>query len=161
MKIVELYMDWAKGLGKKNKILVVYDTMWGSTEKIARKIIEGISKEKIETKLFRVPISDMTEIFGELLDAKGLLIGSSTIHNSFISTVAQFLEEIRTLKPKGIKTAAFGSYGWGGGSIREIEDVIKKSGIEVVMPGLGIKHVPNSNELEAAEDFGNKFAHMI
>lgn len=159
--IVELYINWAKGFGKKEKIIVVYDTMWGNTEKLAEKIVDGIISEEIETRLYRLPCSDITEIFGELLDSKGLLIGSSTIHNSFIPTLGQFLEDIKCLKPKGIRVATFGSYGWAGGAIRDIEEAIKKAGIEIITQSLEVKYVPDEIELNSAYEFGTKFAKSI
>ncbi|MCW4032381.1 MAG: MBL fold metallo-hydrolase [Candidatus Bathyarchaeota archaeon] len=81
-KILEAYLRWAKG-ETVDKILVVYDTMWGSTEKMDKAIIEGISSEGIETMVFRLPFSDLGDIIKELLEARGLLVGSSTIITAF------------------------------------------------------------------------------
>ena len=125
-KIVEAYLKWAKGEAE-NKILVVYDTMWGSTEKMAKAIVEGASSEGVETMLFRLPFSDHGDIIKELIGAKGILIGSSTINNSILPTVAPFLEELQGLRPRNKIAAAFGSYGWGGGAIKTIEEKLKKA----------------------------------
>jgi len=109
-RIVEAYVRWSKGEAKR-RILVVYDTMWNSTEKMARAMIEGISSEGVEAMLFRLPFSDRGDILKELLDAKGILVGSSTINNGVLPTAAPFLEELQGLRPKNKVAAAFGSYG--------------------------------------------------
>ncbi len=159
-RIVEAYLRWAKGEGKR-KILVVYDTMWGSTEKMARAIVEGVSSEGVETALFRLPFSDRGDIIGELLEAKGILIGSSTINSSVLPTVAPFLKEMEGLKPRNKMAAAFGSYGWGGGATKTIEESLKKAGIEIVAPPLTVKWVPEKKEVHKCFEFGKEFAKKL
>jgi flavorubredoxin len=160
MRIVEAYLRWAKGEGRR-KVLVVYDTMWGSTEKMAKAMVEGISSEGVETMLFRLPFSDRGDIIGELLEAKGILIGSSTINNGVLPTVATFLEEMEGLRPRNKIAAAFGSYGWGGGAVKTIEESLERGGIEIVAPALTAKWVPDKNEIQKCFEFGKDFAKKV
>lgn len=160
MKIVEAYLKWAKGEAGK-KILVVYDTMWGSTEKMALSMVEGIRSEGVEAMLFRLPVSDRGDIVKEFLDARGILIGSSTINNGVLATVAPFLEELQGLRPVKKVAAAFGSYGWGGGAVKTIEEKLQKAGIEVVAPAITVNWVPDKNELQKCFEFGREFAKKI
>jgi flavorubredoxin len=159
-RIVESYLKWAKG-ESENKILVVYDTMWGSTEKMAKAMVEGIASEGYDAMLFRLPVSDSGDIIKELLTAKGLLIGSSTINNGILPTVAPFLEELVGLKPVKKKAAIFGSYGWGGGADKVIEERLIKAGIENILPQLTIKWVPEKNEIQKCVEFGKEFTKKI
>jgi len=159
-KIVDAYLRWAKGEAGK-KIVVVYDTMWGSTEKMAKAIVEGISSEGVETMLFRLPFSDRGDIIKELLEARGILIGSSTINNGVLPTVAPFLEELQGLRPRNKVAAAFGSYGWGGGAVKTIEGSLEKAGMEIVASALTVKWVPDKNELQRCFEFGREFAKKV
>jgi len=159
-KIVEAYFSWAKGEAGR-KVLVVYDTMWGSTEKMAKAIVEGVSSEGVETTLFRLPFSDRGDIIKELLEAKGILIGSSTINNGVLPTVAPFLEEMQGLRPRNKIAAAFGSYGWGGGAVKTIEEKLEKAGMEIVAPALTVKWVPDKNEIQKCFEFGKEIAKKI
>ncbi len=159
-KIVEAYLRWAKGEAGR-KILVVYDTMWGSTEKMAKAIVDGISSEGVETMLFRLPFSDRGDIIGELLEAKGILVGSSTINNGVLPTVAPFLEEMQGLRPRNKMAAAFGSYGWGGGAVKTIEEKLEKAGMEIVAPALTVKWVPDKDEVQKCFEFGKEFAKKV
>jgi len=160
MKIVEAYLRWAKGEAG-NKILVVYDTMWNSTEKMAKAMVEGISSEGVETMLFRIPFSDRGDIIKELLEAKGILIGSSTINNGVLPTVAPFLEEMQGLRPRNKMAAAFGSYGWGGGAVKTIEEKLERAGMEIVAPALTVKWVPDKDEIQKCFEFGREFAKKV
>ncbi len=159
-KIVDAYLSWAKGEAG-NKILIVYDTMWGSTEKMAKAMVNGIISEGVETLLFRLPFSDRGDIIKELLEARGLLVGSSTINNGVLPTMAPFLQEIQGLRPKNKIAAAFGSYGWGGGAVKNIEESLKKAGIEIVIPALTVKWVPDEDEIQKSFEFGKEFAKKV
>jgi len=160
MKIVEAYLKWAKGEAEK-KVLVVYDTMWGSTEKMAKAIVNGISSEGVEAMVFRLPFSDRGDIIGELLGAKGILVGSSTINNGVLPTVAPFLEEMQGLRPRNKIAAAFGSYGWGGGAAKAIEESLEKASMEIVAPTLTVKWVPDKDEIQKCFEFGKEFAKKL
>jgi flavorubredoxin len=160
LKIVEAYLEWASGAAGE-KIVVVYDTMWNSTEKMARAMVEGIRAAGVEVSLFRLPVSDRGDILKELLEAKGILIGSATINNGILPTLAPLLEELHGLRPRKKAAAAFGSYGWGGGATRVIEERLRKAGIDVVLPALTLKWVPNRDEIRRCTEFGRAFAEKV
>jgi anaerobic nitric oxide reductase flavorubredoxin len=160
MKIVSAYLKWAKGEADK-KVIIVYDTMWESTEKMAKAMLEGISSEGVEVKLYRLPFSDSGDIIGELLETKGLLVGSATINNGVLPTVAPFLREMEGLRPKNKLAAAFGSYGWGGGATVTIEKTLKSAGMELVAPAMTVKWVPDKDELQKCYEYGQEFAKKI
>jgi len=159
-RIVEAYLKWARGDAEK-KVLVIYDTMWGSTEKMAKSIIEGISSEGIEAKLFRIPVSDRGDIIKELLAAKGILVGSSTINNGILPTVAPFLEEMAGLRPRNKLAGTFGSYGWGGGATKIIEEKLVKAGMKIATPSLAVNWAPDKDEIQRCFEFGKEFAKNV
>ncbi len=156
-KIINAYISWAKN-EVKPKAVVVYETMWKSTEQMARKIVEGVIDSGVEVKLFDVNQSDRTEIMKEMLDAKGFIIGSSTHDNDMLVSIAAFMEFLKGLSPKNRVAAVFGSYGWAGGAIKNIEAELNKTGINLIIPSLGIQYVPDEQGLKQCFDFGKKFA---
>jgi anaerobic nitric oxide reductase flavorubredoxin len=160
MKIVKAYLRWASGEAKK-KVLIVYDTMWESTEKMAKAMLEGIISEGVEVVLYRLPFSDNGDIIGELLESKGLLVGSSTINNGILPTVAPFLREMEGLRPRNKLAAAFGSYGWGGGAAATIEKALKGAGMELAAPAMTVKWVPDKDELQKCYEYGQEFAKKV
>jgi flavorubredoxin len=157
MKIINTYISWSKNETKK-KIVVVYETMWNSTEKMAKKIVEGITDAGVEVKCYDINKSDRTEIVKEMLDAKGYVFGSSTHDNDMLPTIAGFLEFLKGLKPKNRIACVFGSYGWAGGAVNSIEKIVKEAGIEIVQPAISVKFVPDEVELKNCYEFGREFA---
>jgi flavorubredoxin len=159
-KIIRLYASWANNTVKE-KVVIAYETMWGSTEKMAHIIVDGLTDSGIETKLYNIAGANGTVVIGEMLDAKGFLIGSSTHDNDMLPNIAGFLELLKGLKPKGRLAAAFGSYGWAGGAAASIEKALKESGVDIKMPSLSCKYVPDASEEVKCYEFGKDFAKII
>ncbi|MDD5432577.1 MAG: flavodoxin domain-containing protein [Candidatus Omnitrophica bacterium] len=160
LKIINSYVSWAKN-ETKQKIIVAYETMWGATEKIARSIIEGIVDSGVSVKLYDVATADRTEIIKDMLDAKGFLFGSSTHDNDMLPSMAGFLEFVKGLKAKNRVAGAFGSCGWAGGAVKEIEAVLKEGGIDLALSGIEFKYVPDDSELKLCYEFGKSFSAKI
>lgn len=160
MKIVNAYVSWAKNQTTP-KVVVMYETMWGATEKMARKIVEGITDAGVSVKLFDVAVTDRTVITKEMLDAKGFIFGSSTHDNDMLPNIAGFLEFVKGLAPKNRVGCVFGSHGWAGGAVKEIEDILKQTGIELVQPGLSVKYVPDQDDIKRCYEYGRDFANRI
>jgi flavorubredoxin len=160
MKIINAYMSWAKNDTKK-KAVVVYETMWGSTDKMARRIGEGMADSGVSVKLYDIAVSDRTEVIGEMLDAKGFVIGSSTHDNDMLPTIAGFLEFLKGLKPKNRIAAAFGSYGWSGGAVASIEKELKEAGAALNAGSVSFKFVPDEEEMKRCYEFGVEFAKVL
>jgi flavorubredoxin len=159
-KIINAYLGWAKN-ETKPKVVVVYETMWGATETMARNIAQGIIDAGVSVKLFDITQSDRTEVMKEMLDAKAYIIGSSTHDNDMLITIAGFLEFLKGLKPKNRIAAVFGSYGWAGGAVKSIENVLKETGIELVASGLSVQYVPSPDEVKNCYEFGKDFATIL
>jgi len=159
-KIVKAYYSWAK-FEAKEKALIIYDTMWGSTEKMAKAILEGISEEGVEVKLMNITQTGRTEIMKEVIDAKAVLVGSSTINNGMFPTVADFLCYFKGLRPQGKIGIAFGSYGWAGGATKAIIEELKATGVEIIEPEIKYQFLPDKEELEQCKELGKKIASQI
>ncbi|MFW9967136.1 MAG: FprA family A-type flavoprotein [Candidatus Thorarchaeota archaeon] len=161
LQIVTRYLGWAKGERTEDKVIITWDTMWQSTTKLARAIAEGISSQGLTPLLKLIPHSDRSDIMAELLEARGILVGSSTLHNDILPTVAPILSDFEVLKPKGKKAAAFGSYGWGGGAVKKIQESMEQGKMEIVMDPFTAKWVPTEEELKQAYQFGVEFAKKV
>ena len=157
MKIVSAYVGWAKNTTRP-KAVIVYETMWNSTERMARKLAEGVRDGGIDVKIFDIAQSDRTEVIKEMIDAKGFLIGSSTHDNDMLPNIAGFMALLRDFKTKNRVGAAFGSYGWAGGAAASIEKEMKEGGVEIVAPAIGVKYVPDEGELKKCYEYGLDFA---
>lgn len=156
-QIVEAYGRWAGG-ETKEKVLVIYDTMWGSTHMMARSIVEGVRNAGAEVKLLNIRKTELSRIVREILEASVIAVGSPTLNNGMFPPVGGFLTYIKGLRPKGKKAVAFGSYGWGGGAVKAVEKELEAAGFELIEPGMQIRYRPGDEELEECRKVGERIA---
>ncbi len=155
--IIEAYAAWGRGQTKP-RVVVVYDTMWGSTERMARALVEGTTSEGVDTMLFSLKASHRTEIIKEVLEARVLAVGTPTLNNGMFPTVADFLCFLKGLKPKGKIGLAFGSYGWAGGGTRAVKNELQQAGLQVMEEELSVKYVPDGEVLGRCFETGRALA---
>jgi flavorubredoxin len=158
--ILEAYQGWVEGKSEKRAV-IVYDTMWGSTEKVAKALAEGISSEGVVVNLYRLRETHNSDVIAQILEAKAVLVGSPTLNNGLFPPVASFLAYMKGLKPKNKIGAAFGSYGWGGGAKRAVETELKATGIDLLENSLDYNYRPTNAELKEAFEFGRTVAGKI
>jgi anaerobic nitric oxide reductase flavorubredoxin len=159
MQIVEKYVQWANDY-QENQITIFYDTMWEGTRSLAEKISEGIglADKDVTVKVFNLAKNDKNDMITELFKSKTVLIGSPTIMNGILYSVAGFLNMIKELKFKGKKASAFGCYGWSGESVKIINELLADAGFEVINQGLKNLWNPDADSAQAAIDFGKEIA---
>ncbi|MGD9605114.1 MAG: FprA family A-type flavoprotein [Bacilli bacterium] len=150
-EVMKLY-EYLTQSQKQNKAVVVYDTMWHSTEKMAITIAETFSELGMSVWLYNINDTDASNIITEIADAKYLAVGSSTINNNMLPTIAGFLCYLKGLAPVGLSGFAFGSYGWGGQSIAQIEEQLDTLGFNRLIPGVRINYVPKTDQLKQIHD---------
>jgi flavorubredoxin len=159
-QIIQAYVEWSQGKNA-NKVLVIYDTMWGSTEKMAKAILKGLIEEGADARLLHLRSNHRSDIIEEMLDARGVLLGSPTLNNGMFPTMGDFLTYLRGLKPKGKIFGLFGSHGWGGGAMKEMRRHLEMEKFEIWEKELAVQFVPNSEELSVAIQFGREFAKKV
>ena len=160
MQIVEQYEAWASNY-HDGSVTILYDTMWGATKKMALAIARGLESQGVPAKVINTAKFDKNDIITEVFRSKGIIIGSSTINNGILSSMAAILEIIKGLKFKEKIAATFGSYGWSGEATKIIEEWLKNSGFEIVQEPKKFLWDPTGEELEECILFGEEFAAKI
>ena len=159
-RIIERYATWAAGR-RANKAVVVYDTMWGSTETMARAVGDGLAAAGVSVKLMPLKSCHRSDVATELLDAGALIVGSPSLNSNMFPTVADMLTYLRGLKPRNLVGAAFGSYGWSGESIGQVNDVLQAMNVDLVGSGVRVQYVPDAAALEECRALGALVAERL
>ena len=149
--IMQAYKDWAYNVSDPQRALVIYDTMWKSTQRMAQAIYETFEKLGIRAKLLNLQQTHISDIMTEIIDARFIAVGSPTLNSSILPTVAAFIYYLKGLSPKNRIGLAFGSYGWGGQSIPILQNLLgdpKECGFEMLEP-LKVQYIPSNEDLEA------------
>ena len=122
--------------------------MWHSTEKMAYVIKEAFEEKGISFAMRSLRASHISDVIKDLLEAKYICVGSPTLNNGIMPTVASFLTYMKGLAPKNRIGIAFGSYGWGGQSVGEIEKIFESCKFQVPLKGLKIQYRPGAKDIE-------------
>ena len=157
-QIVKKYLEWADQY-QEDQISIVYDTMWNSTRIMAEQIAAGIKEadDKVTVKLFNLAKWDKNDVITEIFRSKAVVMGSPTINNGILVSVAAMLEEMQGLKFKNKKAGAFGSYGWSGESVKLVAKRLAESGFELVDEGLRLTWAPDDEGKQSCRDYGKAF----
>ena len=145
----------------REKIVVAFSTMWGSTDTLARAVVDGIAAEGVEVELFDLAVSPVAAVTRQLLDARALLVGSPTLHHGMLFRVAGYLQYLAGLKPAGKIGGAFGSYGWSSGATMQILERLEGMGFELPFEPFTLKYKPSAEEVQAAREWGAQYARAV
>lgn len=139
---------------KENKAVVIYDSMWGSTEKMALEVGESFEKAGIRTVVRHVRTSAASDIIVDLMDAKYIAVGSPTLNNGMMPSIASFLCYMKGLNPRNLNFFVFGSYGWSGQGTEFADRDLEEMGFARLMKPLRIQYAPKDETiLKMKEDF--------
>lgn len=158
-KIIGKYLEWAANY-QENQITIIYDTMWNDTRKMAEAIAKGIKAvdSNVEVKLMNTAKDDKTEVLTEVFKSKMILVGSPTVNNGYLYSIAGILEMIKGMKLKGKKASAFGSYGWSGEAVKLILEELKQAGFEITNDGIKMIWTPDEQMIAQCIEFGKNMA---
>ncbi len=152
-RIVKLYGQFA-AQKPTNKAVIVYDTMWGSTEKMAQAIADGLRQNGTTVQLMSMHACHRSDVITELLDAGAILVGTPVLNSNMYPAMADVLCYLKGLKKKNLVGAAFGSYGWNGAPIDGLTKILEEMGVEIVSPALKCCFVPDEKMLTQCEELG-------
>jgi flavorubredoxin len=159
--IIGQYARWAS-LPAGNKAVVVYDTMWQSTAKMAHAISEGLIEGGATVEVMPLSGCHRSDVATQVLEAGAVLVGSPTINQQMFPTVADVMSYLRGLKPKGKLAAAFGSFGWGGEAPKLLHADLEAMGLEMVADEpLRVKYVPETEALDQCRQLGMMVAEQL
>ena len=162
VQIVQQYLKWADAY-QEDQITLVYDTMWDGMRIMAKKIAAGIGEAdpKVTLKLYNLAKSDRNDVMTEIFRSRAIVVGSPTINRTILTSIPGLLEEMKGLKFRKKKAAAFGCYGWSGESVKLIAGQLAAAGFEVVDDGICFLGNPDAAAVDACIAYGKKLAGLL
>ena len=160
MKVIGAYSEWATG-NVENKVTIIYDTMHGSTQKMAHAVAEGVISEGADVKIYYLHEDERSEIVKDILDSKAVAFGIPTIYDEPFPSVGDIVYYLKGLKfnRTGLrrKAVTFGSMGGKGGAPHILREDLDKCGFDVT-DEYEIYYLPTEDELERCFEIGRKLA---
>ena len=145
-KILAAYNDWAFSKNKK-KVTIVYDSMWKSTEKMAKVVYEAFENKGYQIEFVNLQHRHISDIVTDVLDSSHIAVGSPTLNKNIMPSVAAFLTYLSGLSAGGKKAVIFGSYGWGDKSIPQLTKYMEEAKYDIIYSSK-IQFIPDESELK-------------
>ncbi|MEW6360265.1 MAG: flavodoxin domain-containing protein [Planctomycetota bacterium] len=155
LQIVKTYQKWAKQEPAPTAV-IVYDTMWNGTRRMAEAIGDGLADVGMDHKIYHVAVNDRNDVLTEIFKARTVVIGSPTLNRGLLPTIWPILQDIKGLGFKNKLGAAFGTYGWSGECVKIIEEHLKECKIPIIRDGIKFKWQPRAEDLEKCRAFGKE-----
>ena len=159
-RILELYREFAEQKPEKRAV-VVFDSMWHSTEVMASAIAEGLIESGVPTEVISMHSCERSEAITRIMGAGVLAIGTPTINNNMYPSLGDLLTYMRGLKPQIAVGGAFGSFGWSGEGARHVAEALTAMNIDQPETVLAVKYVPDAAALENCRQWGKKLADAL
>ncbi|MFP4432906.1 MAG: FprA family A-type flavoprotein [Phycisphaerae bacterium] len=158
--VLDSYARWS-AQEKTDKAVIVYDTMWQSTAKMARLVAEGLGEKDIAVRLMPLNGSHRSDVATEVLEAGALIVGSPTLNNNIFPTLADCMTYLKGLKPKNLIGAAFGSFGWSGEAPKLLTALLEEMDVDVVADPVRCRYVPTNEELASCRELGKTIGERL
>ncbi|GAF70425.1 unnamed protein product, partial [marine sediment metagenome] len=143
------------------KAVIMYDTMWESTDTMARAIADGLVSEGIDVQLMRLRENARSNVATHILDAGALVVGSPTMNNGLYPTLADAMTYLKGLRPKNLIGATFGSYGWSGEAVKVLNEYFDAMKIRRVGNGINVMYVPTDDDVAQCHQLGRDVATQL
>ena len=158
--ILDLYKEYADQKIKK-RALIVYDTMWHSTEKLAYSIASGFEEAGVPVQIMDLKQNHVSAVMTELADCGALVVGSPTHNNTILPTVIGFLNYMKGLRPQNRIGGAFGSFGWSGESVKIISEWLSSAHFELPVAPVKCQFVPKHEVFKQSHAMGKTLGEAL
>lgn len=160
LQIVHKYREWAAQKPQQSAV-VVFDTMWEATQRMAEAIGRGLAAEDVPHQIFHMAVSDRNDVLTEIFKTRAVVVGSPTFNQGLLPTIAPVLEDLRGLRFQNKIGAAFGSYGWSGEATKLIEEHLRTCHIPIAAESVSARWQPTADDLLKCEELGRKVARAV
>jgi len=157
--IMDAYDKWTKG-ETKEKAIIVYASMWGSTNKMVQQLVETLESQGIETPVYNLASADVGDIAKDLVDSRAIVLGTPTVLNKMHPLAVYAVHLVKVLNPPAKYAAALTSYGWGKGALGHAAELLGPTGLEIVGT-MEIKGPPSDDDYDAVTEIGLNLAGKI
>jgi flavorubredoxin len=158
-RIIDAYKKWVNGETKR-KAIIVYVTMWNSTEKMIQPLAETLMAEGIEVALYNLVVADIGDIAKDLVDSRAIVLGAPTVLGGAhpLAVYATYL--VKALRPPLKYGAVLSSYGWGGGAVKHVQEILGPTKMEIV-GAMEINGPPSDSDTKKIVELGKTLAEKI
>ncbi len=159
--IINSYYSWGNYEYINNKVVIVYDTIWGNSEIITDELALKLIKLGFEVTIYKAGLHNHSKIMSDILDARVVLVGTANFNGTMLPTIADVVERFYALKPQNKIGGVFGAYGWSKAHIERLRIRLTECGIDVVDLDISSNYTPDTSTMKMADELSMKIKEYI
>jgi len=152
--ILDEYTKWTSEKFQR-KVMIVYVSMWGSTEKMVLALRDALVKKGITVQLFDIPNTEIGHIAKELVDTPVVVVGAPTVLGGVHPVAAYATMLVKALRAPTRYAAVLTSYGWSGGAVKALQGILEGTKIEV-LGVVEVKGPPKKAEFDKVTELADR-----
>ena len=161
-KYINYYREWSETPDLTNTVVIPYVSAYTYTKTMAEEIAKGIEAVGgIEVKLHDMVYDKKQDVLAEIATAKGVLLGTPTIVSDALPPIWEIAISLNPVIHAGKYAGVFGSYGWSGEGVTNIEQRLKQLRFKMPLPGLKINFKASEDQLKQCYDYGYHFGRAL
>jgi flavorubredoxin len=157
--ILDAYTKWT-GEKMEKKVLIVYVSMWGSTEKMVLAMRDALIRKGIPVLVYDIPNTEIGHIAKELVDTPVVIVGAPTVLGGVHPVAAYATMLVKVLRAPTKYAAVLTSFGWSGGAIKQLQEILTGTKIEV-LGAVEVKGPPKKAEFDKVAELADKIAEKL
>lgn len=156
------YRTWSQQQKEQElTVVLIYASAYGNTATLAQAIAKGITKAGVGVETINCEFATPAEIEAAVQKCDGFIIGSPTLGGHMPTQVQTALGTILSSAAKTKLAGAFGSYGWSGEAVDEIESKLQDAGYRLGFDTIRVKFKPDDLTLQQCKEAGTDFAQSL
>jgi flavorubredoxin/flavin reductase (DIM6/NTAB) family NADH-FMN oxidoreductase RutF len=156
------YRQWSQQQKDKElTVALIYASAYGNTATLAQAIAKGITKSDVAVESINCEFTEPSEIQAALEKCDGFIIGSPTLGGHMPTQVQTALGIVLSTANKSKLAGVFGSYGWSGEAVDEIESKLNDAGYRFGFDTIRVKFKPTDEILQQCKEAGTDFAQAL
>ena len=158
-RILDLYRKWTAG-ETREKVVVVYVSMWNSTETMIKAMVDLLMAEGIEVSLHNLVNADLGDLARDLVDSRGIVLGTPTVLGGMHPLAIYAAHLVKALRPPLKYGVVLSSYGWGGGAVKQAAEILGPTKIEIV-GAVDVHGPPTDDVYQQIAEMGKQLSDKI
>ena len=161
-RLMHDYRQWSQQQKDKDMtVVLIYASAYGNTATLAQALAKGITKAGVGVESINCEFTEPAAIQATIEKCDGFIIGSPTLGGHVPTQVQTALGIVLSTAAKSKLAGVFGSYGWSGEAVDDIESKLQDAGYRFGFETIRVKFKPTDVTLQQCKEAGTDFAQAL
>jgi flavorubredoxin/flavin reductase (DIM6/NTAB) family NADH-FMN oxidoreductase RutF len=156
------YRQWCEQQKTQESVVtLLYASAYGNTAAMAGAIAQGLVQSDVSVESINCEFAEPSDITSAIEKSDGFIFGSPTLGGHAPTQIQTALGIVLSTAAKTKLAGVFGSYGWSGEAVDQIEGKLQDAGYTLGFDTIRVKFTPTDDVLQQCANAGAEFAQAL